>query len=213
MELKGSRTEQNLLNAFSGESMARNKYLFFAEKAKQENHPEVAELFEKMAQNEGMHGKLLYHYLKGVGGTAENLREAVDGEYGEWSRMYPEFARIAREEGFEAIGKLFDEITKIERDHEGRFLMALAKLHNPSVDTSKPEAAPKNSGGKHMVTVSGYHCMFCAPLMSIVRMSARYVRQLDRLSPPPSRRKWRTEFHQDCGRQEPALTNLKFVVY
>lgn len=93
-----------------------------------------------------MHGKLLYHYLKGVGGTAENLREAVDGEYGEWSRMYPEFARIAREEGFEAIGKLFDEITKIERDHEGRFLMALAKLHNPSVDTSKPEAAPKNSG-------------------------------------------------------------------
>ena len=85
-----------------------------------------------MAQNEGMHGKLLYHYLKGV-----------DGEYGEWSRMYPEFARIAREEGFEAIGKLFDEITKIERDHEGRFLMALAKLHNPSVDTSKPEAAPR----------------------------------------------------------------------
>ena len=131
MELKGSRTEQNLLNAFSGESMARNKYLFFAEKAKQENHPEVAELFEKMAQNEGMHG------------TAENLQEAVNGEYGEWSRMYPEFARIAREEGFEAIGKLFDEITKIERDHEGRFLMALAKLHNPSVDTSKPEAAPR----------------------------------------------------------------------
>ena len=114
-----------------------------------------------MAQNEGMHGKLLYHYLKGVGGTAENLREAIDGEYGEWSRMYPEFARIAREEGFEAIGKLFDEITKIERDHEGRFLMTLAKLHNPSVDTSKPEAAPKNSGGKHMVTVSGYRCMFC----------------------------------------------------
>ena len=189
MELKGSRTEQNLLNAFSGESMARNKYLFFAEKAKQENHPEVAELFEKMAQNEGMHGKLLYHYLKGVGGTAENLREAVDGEYGEWSRMYPEFARIAREEGFEAIGKLFDEITKIERDHEGRFLMALAKLHNPSVDISKPEAAPKNSGGKHMVTVSGYPACSAAPLMSIVRMSARYVRQSDRLSPPPSRRK------------------------
>ena len=80
MELKGSRTEQNLLNAFSGESMARNKYLFFAEKAKQENHPEVAELFEKMAQNEGMHGKLLYHYLKGVGGTAENLREALEQE-------------------------------------------------------------------------------------------------------------------------------------
>ena len=80
MELKGSRTEQNLLNAFSGESMARNKYLFFAEKAKQENHPEAAELFEKMAQNEGMHGKLLYHYLKGVGGTAENLREALEQE-------------------------------------------------------------------------------------------------------------------------------------
>ena len=128
MELKGSRTEQNLMAAFSGESMARNKYLFFADKARQEGHPEVAELFEQMAQNEGIHGKLLYQKLKGVGSSAANLQEAIQGEYGEWSSMYPSFADIAREEGFEAIGTLFDQISKIEKDHEFRFLTALAKL-------------------------------------------------------------------------------------
>ena len=104
MELKGTRTEQNLLAAFSGESMARNKYLFFAEKAKQEGHEEVAELFEKMAQNEGVHGKLLYQRLKGVGSSAANLQEAVMGSTASWSSMYPSFAKIAREEGFEGIG-------------------------------------------------------------------------------------------------------------
>lgn len=167
MELKGSRTEQNLLAAFSGESMARNKYLFFAEKAKQEGQAEVAELFEKMAQNEGMHGKLLYQKLKGVGSSSANLQEAVMGEYGEWSSMYPSFAKIAREEGFEAIGVLFDEITKIERDHEHRFLAALAKLNGAAPKAAAaapapaaPTAAPAKAAPK-VVEVPGYRCMFC----------------------------------------------------
>lgn len=166
MNLKGSRTEQNLMAAFSGESMARNKYLFFADKARQEGHPQVAELFEQMAKNEGVHGKLLYDCLKGVGSSTANLQEAITGEYGEWSSMYPSFAKIAREEGFEAIGVLFDQITKIEKDHEFRFMSALAQLHTssaapkeatnaPSPAVSSPVPTPKT------VTVSGYRCMFC----------------------------------------------------
>ena len=157
MELKGTRTEQNLMAAFSGESMARNKYLFFAEKARQEGNPEVAELFEQMAQNEGIHGKLLYQRLKGVGTSAANLQEAIQGEYSEWSSMYPSFADIAREEGFEAIGTLFDQISKIEKDHEFRFLTALAKLSGSGAKAAAPAApAPAKT-----VTVAGYRCMFC----------------------------------------------------
>lgn len=156
MEFKGSRTEENLLAAFSGESMARNKYLFFASKAKAEGYSEVAELFEKMAQNEGVHGQLLYQYLKGVGSSADNLQEAIQGEYGEWSSMYPSFAKIAREEGFEQIGTLFEQITKIEKDHEFRFLSALAKLNSSQkVETHTPPAETQT------VTVQGYRCMFC----------------------------------------------------
>lgn len=165
MDFKGSRTEQNLLAAFSGESMARNKYLFFAEKARQEHHPEVAELFEQMAQNEGVHGRLLYQRLKGVGSSSANLQEAIQGEYGEWSSMYPSFAQIAREEGFEDVGLLFDQISKIEKDHEFRFLAALAKLNRAGGDkTAAPAAsAPKPAApaASQMVTVQGYRCMFC----------------------------------------------------
>lgn len=100
MDIKGTRTEQNLWNAFSGESMARNKYLFFADKARQEGYAEVAELFERMAQNEGVHGKLMYQRLCGIGSTADNLQEAMTGEYGEWTKLYPGYAQTAREEGW-----------------------------------------------------------------------------------------------------------------
>ena len=173
MNIKGTRTEQNLLAAFSGESMARNKYLFFAEKARQENHPEIAELFERMAQNEGIHGKLLYQHLKGVGNSTANLLEAIEGEYGEWSSMYPSFAQTAREEGFEAIGTLFDQISSIEKDHESRFLTALASFQGSSSPASSaaPAAAPAASAAPaaqtaaakapKTVSVSGYRCMFC----------------------------------------------------
>lgn len=165
MDFKGSRTEQNLLAAFSGESMARNKYLFFAEKAKQEGHPEVSALFEQMAKNEGVHGRLLYQRLKGVGSSAANLQEAIQGEYGEWSSMYPSFAQIAREEGFEDIGVLFDQISKIEKDHEFRFLAALAQLNSSAGGkTAAPAAsAPKPAApaAPQVVTVQGYRCMFC----------------------------------------------------
>lgn len=162
MEFKGSRTEQNLLAAFSGESMARNKYLFFAEKAKQENHLEVAELFEKMAQNEGAHGRLLYQQLKGIGSTMANLQEAMQGEYGEWSNMYPSFAQIAQEEGFDEVAKLFESISKIEKDHEFRFLAALSQLQQEQMKKENTAAAPvETKVAPRVATVKGYRCMFC----------------------------------------------------
>ena len=159
MNLKGTRTEQNLLAAFSGESMARNKYLFFAEKARQEGHQEIAELFEAMAQNEGVHGRLLLQQLSGIGSSAANLQQAIQGEYGEWSSMYPSFAQVAREEGFEEIGTLFDQISKIEKDHEFRFLTAFSKLM--SQNQAAPQAVEQKKERPHTVTIHGYRCIFC----------------------------------------------------
>lgn len=165
MDLKGTRTEQNLLTAFSGESMARNKYLFFADKARKEGNDEVAELFEKMAQNEGVHGRLLYQALRGsIGDSAANLQEAIDGEYGEWSHLYPSFAQTAREEGFEVVGMLFDEITKIEKDHEHRFLAALAKLFGtaaPAPEANAQERGQTAHPQQRTVEVPGWRCQFC----------------------------------------------------
>lgn len=155
MELRGSQTEQNLKAAFSGESMARNKYTFFAEKAKKENHPEVAELFERMARNESIHGRLLYNAFSNIGDTASNLKSAMDGEYGEWSSMYPDFAKKAEEEGFAEIAEMFRKIAAIEKDHEHRFLMALAEL------TRGSQKAPAQDQASRSVTMQGYRCMFC----------------------------------------------------
>lgn len=157
MEFNQSRTKQNLMAAFSGESMARNKYLFYADKAKQEGHPEVAQLFEQMAQNEGVHGRLLFQRLNGIGTSSANLQDAIAGEYGEWTKMYPEFAQIAREEGFEEIASLFEGIAKIEQDHEMRFMSALVNLGKggSSAAPAAVPAAPKT------VTAQGHRCVFC----------------------------------------------------
>ena len=158
MSIKGTQTEKNLLAAFQGESMARNKYTFFAQRAKQENHPEIAALFDSLSTNEAMHGKLLYQKLMGIGNTTENLQAAAAGEYGEWSSMYPDFAAQARQEGFEDIALLFENIAKIEKDHEMRFMQALVQLQEAGAaaeTASAPVAAPKT------VTVQGYRCQFC----------------------------------------------------
>lgn len=162
MDIKGTSTEKNLMAAFQGESMARNKYLFFAERAREENHNEIAELFESLATNEGMHGKLLYQKLKGVDTTSKNLQTAANGEYGEWHSMYPKFAEEARKEGFEDIAKLFENIAKIEKDHEYRFMKALMTLMSGSNNkyTSKTEI-DKTEEVKKTTIVSGYRCMFC----------------------------------------------------
>lgn len=156
MHLKGSQTEKNLAAAFGGESMARNKYTFFAEEARKEKHGEIAELFEKMAKNESIHGKLLYKALYGkIGTSAENLKNAMNGEYGEWSSMYPDFAKKAEEEGFADIADMFRRIAAIEKDHEHRFLMALAELMKTGNKQSPSQSHAQTA------TVPGYRCMFC----------------------------------------------------
>lgn len=156
MNVKGSQTEKNLMTAFSGESMARNKYTFFAEKAREESLEETAQLFEQMAKNESTHGKLLYNAVHGkIRSSLENLNEAMGGEYKEWTSMYPDFAKKAQEEGFDEIADLFKRIAAIEKDHEHQFLMALADLTIAGQKQAPEEKAI------HTVTVSGFRCMFC----------------------------------------------------
>ena len=134
MELKGSRTEQNLQTAFAGESQARNKYTYFANKARQEGMNQIAEIFEETARNEQEHARLWFQHLNGgkIGTTAENLKAAAEGENYEWTSMYKEFAEVAREEGFTAIAFQMEKVAQIEKEHEERYLKLLSnveKLH------------------------------------------------------------------------------------
>ena len=124
MELKGSKTEQNLMTAFAGESQARNKYTYFASKAKKEGYEQIAALFLETAENEKEHAKIWFKLLNGgdIGDTAANLKAAADGENYEWTDMYAEFAKTAKEEGFTHIAYLFEEVAKIEKEHEERYL-------------------------------------------------------------------------------------------
>ena len=132
MELKGSKTEQNLMTAFAGESQARNKYTYFASKAKKEGYEQIAAIFQETADNEKEHAKMWFKLLNGgeIGTTAENLNAAADGENYEWTDMYAEFAKIAKEEGFDHIAYLFEEVGKIEKEHEERYLKLLENVEN-----------------------------------------------------------------------------------
>ena len=114
-DLKGTRTEQNLWTAFAGESQARNKYTYFASKAKKEGYVQIAKLFEETANNEKEHAKIWFKLLNGIGDTAANLKSAAEGENYEWTDMYATFAKEAREEGFVEIAALFDGVAKIEK--------------------------------------------------------------------------------------------------
>ena len=128
MELKGSRTEQNLRDAFAGESQARNKYTYFASKAKKEGYEQIASLFLETADNEKEHAKIWFKLLNGIGTTAENLLATAEGENYEWTDMYARFAKEAREEGFEDIAKLFEGVGAIEKEHEERYRKLLANV-------------------------------------------------------------------------------------
>ena len=128
MELKGSKTEQNLRDAFAGESQARNKYTYFASKAKKDGYEQIASLFLETADNEKEHAKIWFKLLGGIGTTAENLLAAAEGENYEWTDMYARFAKEAREEGFEDIAKLFEGVGAIEKEHEERYRKLLANV-------------------------------------------------------------------------------------
>ena len=129
-ELKGSKTERNLMEAFAGESQARNKYTYFASKAKKEGYEQIAAIFLETAENEKEHAKIWYKLLNGgdIGTTSENLQAAADGENYEWTDMYDRFAKEAKEEGFDKIAYLFTEIGKIEKEHEERYKKLLANV-------------------------------------------------------------------------------------
>ena len=121
--LKGSKTEQNLMTAFAGESQARNKYTYFASKAKKEGYVQIAAIFEETAANEKEHAKMWFKLLEGgaIRSTIENLEAAADGENYEWTDMYATFAKEAREEGFDDIANKFEGVAKIEKEHEERY--------------------------------------------------------------------------------------------
>lgn len=132
--LKGSKTEANLQTAFAGESMARNKYTYFASKAKKDGYVQIAALFEETAANEKEHAKIWYKLLNnGVDDTAANLKAAAEGENYEWTDMYATFAREAKEEGFDDIARLFEQVAAIEKTHEERFRKLLANVEDKKV--------------------------------------------------------------------------------
>ena len=129
MELKGSKTEENLLAAFAGESEARNKYTYYASKARKEGYVQIANIFEETAANEKEHAKIWFKLLKGgIGTTAENLADAAAGENYEWTDMYATFAKEAREEGFDEIATLFEGVAAIEKEPEERYKKLLENV-------------------------------------------------------------------------------------
>ncbi|HEY8389415.1 MAG TPA: rubrerythrin family protein [Clostridia bacterium] len=132
-ELKGTQTEKNLKEAFAGESMARTKYTFFASVAKKEGYEQIAEIFLNTADNEKEHAKLWYKALGLIGDTAENLVSAAAGENYEWTTMYAEFAKTAREEGFPEIAARMELVAKIEKEHEERYKKLLDNIQNNKV--------------------------------------------------------------------------------
>ena len=135
MELKGSRTEANLMAAFAGESQARNKYTYYASKAKKEGFVQIAEIFEETANNEKEHAKIWFKLLHDgdIPTTAANLLDAAEGENYEWTDMYAEFAKVAKEEGFDRIAYLFDAVAKIEKEHEERYRKLLSNVEGDLV--------------------------------------------------------------------------------
>lgn len=177
MELKGSRTEKNLLTAFAGESQARNRYTYFASQAKKDGFVQIQSIFEETAAQEKEHAKRLFKFLKGgevtieaafpagmIGTTAENLKAAAGGEHYEWEEMYPGFADIARQEGFDEIAGVFTSIAVAEKQHEHRYLGLLKNIEQKSV-FKKDEPVVwrcRNCGYLHTGTEAPLVCPACA---------------------------------------------------
>lgn len=132
-DLKGTKTEQNLLAAFAGESQAHTKYQYYASQAKKDGFVQIQNFFLETSKNEKEHAKIWFKLVKGIGSTAENLKDAAAGENDEWTDMYPTFAKEAREEGFENIAKLFDAVAAVEKEHEERYKMLLLNVEQDKV--------------------------------------------------------------------------------
>jgi rubrerythrin len=177
MNLKGSQTEKNLMKAFAGESQARNRYTFFASKARKEGFVQIADIFEETANQEKEHAKRFFSFLQGgdveitesfpagvVGTTLENLRAAAGGEHCEWTEVYPTAARMAREEGFEPIAKLFEYISVAEKRHEERYqaLVRLIERNEVFKRSEKTTWRCRNCGYTHEHADAPTACPACA---------------------------------------------------
>ncbi|MGI6038026.1 MAG: rubrerythrin [Limnochordia bacterium] len=164
MNLKGTQTEKNLMTAFAGESQARNKYTYYASKAREEGYEQIAAIFEETANHEKEHAKRFFKYLGLLNDTARNLEDAAAGENYEWSQMYKEFAQTAREEGFEEIAEVFQEIGEVEEEHEKRYLALLARVKEGTV-FNRPEPIRwqcRNCGYVHTGKEAPAVCPACA---------------------------------------------------
>ena len=151
MDLKGSKTEQNLRDAFSGESEARNKYTYFASVAKKEGYQQIAAIFEETANNEKEHAKMWFKELQGIGTTADNLLAAANGENYEWTDMYATFAEEAEEEGFTEIAKRFRMVAEIEKSHEERYRALLNNVEMQAVFEKSEETMWECRNCGHLV--------------------------------------------------------------
>ncbi len=164
-QLQGTKTEKNLMEAFAGESMARNQYTYFASKAKKEGYVQIAALFEETAANEKEHAKLWFKLLNGgIGSTSENLKKAAEGEHYEWTDMYDKFAKEAREEGFDEIAALFEGVAAIEKEHEERYRKLLANIEGGLVFSKDGDTIWKctNCGHIHIGKQAPEICPVCS---------------------------------------------------
>ena len=176
MELKGSKTEANLMAAFAGESQARNKYTYYASKAKKEGYEQIAAIFEETANNEKENAKMWFKQLHGgnVPSTIENLKDAAAGENYEWTEMYEEFAKVAEEEGFTEIARLFRGVGEIEKHHEERYLKLVDNIDNNLVFKKGDEVVwiCRNCGHIYVGAEAPEVCPICNHPQSYMEMKA-----------------------------------------
>lgn len=173
--LKGTKTEQNLMTAFAGESQATNKYTYYSNKAKQEGYQQISEIFKETANNEKEHAEIWYRLLNnGLAGTETNLQAAAEGENFEWTQMYASFAKEARDEGFNEIAALFEGVAKIEKEHEERFRKLLANVQNNEVFTRKEEVVwvCRNCGHIHVGVMAPETCPVCSHAQGYFQLRA-----------------------------------------
>ena len=164
MELKGTKTEKNLMEAFAGESQARNKYTYFASVAKKEGYEQIADFFLKTADNEKEHAKLWFKALGGISDTANNLIAAAEGEHGEWTDMYARMAKEAEEEGFKALAAQFRAVAAVEKEHEERYQALLKNIQENKVFEKEGVVVweCRNCGHLHIGTSAPKVCPVCA---------------------------------------------------
>lgn len=176
MELKGSKTEANLLAAFSGESQARNKYTFYASQARKDGYEQIADIFEQTANNEKEHAKLWFKELHDgkVPDTLTNLKDAAAGEHYETAEMYKEFAKVAHEEGFERIAKLFERVGEIEAHHEERYMKLIGNINDNLVFARGEDKVwiCRNCGYVYVGKEAPKVCPVCAHPQSFMELKA-----------------------------------------